>query len=147
MNVTHRCAVHFNSLLRLRQQLVPIQLGGTWIVLLLCIGCGAIVLTEELSGLGVAAQLHLTQLNPCPVYIQVRRSHKRQVHTQVTVHSGAINAYEHAIRNRRPRRIFGTAIETRLHNDKQEWNLVTWYCWNVTKVHEWRSLAGIMHFE
>lgn len=70
--------------------------------------------TEELCGIGIPAQLHLAQLQPGPVRIQIGTSHKGQVHAQISMHSRAVDAYKDAVRHGRPsRRLCGT-IETGL---------------------------------
>lgn len=69
---------------------------------------------EELRGIGITAQLHLAQLQPGPVRIQIGAPHKGQVHAQISVHSRAVDAYKDAVRHGRPsRRLCGT-VETGL---------------------------------
>lgn len=109
---THCCSMHFHSLICFQIQPIPIQLSGTRIILLLGIGGATIVLPEELASLGISAQLHLPQLNPCPIRVQVRWAHERQMNPQISMDGWTINAYEYAVCDRRPGWIFRIAIET-----------------------------------
>lgn len=89
----------FDRLLCECRQLIAIQLGGPRAILLLRVCGRAVVLSKELRRLCIAAHLHLPQLDPCPVRVQIRRAHKRQMHAEVTVHSRAVDANKHAVRN------------------------------------------------
>lgn len=116
---TYCSTMLFHSLLSEVVQLFPIESGGTWIVLLLCIGCNAIVLSEKLGRICITAQLHLPQLNPCPVRIQICRTNKCQMNAQIPMDCWAINTDEHTIRHRWPGWIFCTAIKTCLQMERK----------------------------
>lgn len=75
-----------HGLLRKISQLIAIQLGGPRIVLLLGVSRVAVMLPEELGCIGIAAQLHVPQLKPGPVRVEIRRSHESYVHAQITMH-------------------------------------------------------------
>ena len=63
-------------------QLLPVQLGGPAVVLLLCVRGQAVVATEEGAGLSIPTQLHLPELLPAPVGVQVGGADEGQVDTQ-----------------------------------------------------------------
>lgn len=127
---TYGGAMVFHGLLCHCVQLLTIEGGGTWIVLLMCIGRIAIVLSKELSRICVATQLHLPQLNPCPVRVQICGSNECQMNTQIPMHSWTIDANEHTVRYRWPRRILRTAIKTCLQTKRNElmneWNWIAY---------------------
>lgn len=110
----------FHCLLCQCTQFIAIECSRTWIILLLCIRRIAIVLTKELSRICIAAQLHLSQLNPCPVCVQICWSHKCQMYAQIPMYSWAINTNEYTVRHRWPRRIFCTAIKACLFGEKRK---------------------------
>lgn len=62
----------------------------------------------------VAAQLHLPQLYPCPISVQLRGPHKSQMYTQSSMDCGTVNADKNAISNRSPCWIFCIAIKAHL---------------------------------
>lgn len=70
--------------------------------------------------IGISSQLHSSDLKPRPLGIQLRGSDECEVHTQVTVDWGAINANEDTKRNRRPRRILRSTIETCLSKNYEK---------------------------
>lgn len=108
---THLRSVRLHGLLSQVGQFVPVQLSRPRIVLLLGIRRIAVVLAEELCSIGIAAQLHIAELQPGPVRVQVRRAHERYVDTEVAVHCRAVDANEHAVRYAGPRRILGPTVE------------------------------------
>ena len=63
-------------------QLLPVQLGCSAVVLLLCVRGQAVVATEEGAGLSIPTKLHLPQLLPAPVGVQVGGADEGQVDTQ-----------------------------------------------------------------
>lgn len=98
----------------LAAQFVPIKLSCSRVILDLSVGVGAVMRPEELSRVGVATQLHLPQLKPSPVGIQVGAAHEGQVNTQIAVHSRAIDANKDAIGDGGPSWCFGRAVEAGL---------------------------------
>lgn len=72
------------------------------------------MLTEELGCIGITAQLHVPQLQPGPIGVQVCGSHEGDMHTEIAVHSRAIDADEHAIGDTGPGRILGPAVKAGL---------------------------------
>lgn len=62
----------------------------------------------------VPAKLHVPELFPCPVGVELRGSHEREVHAEAAVHGRAVQADEHSVRHRRPRRVLRVAVETYL---------------------------------
>ena len=64
--------------------------------------------------IGIAADLHLTNLQPSPVRVQVGGPDERQMHAQIPMHGRAIDADEHAVRHRGPGGIFRSTVETGL---------------------------------
>lgn len=75
------------------------------------------MLTEELGCIGITAQLHVPQLQPGPIGVQVCTSHKGDMHTEIAVHGRAINADEHAIGDTGPGRILGSTVEAGLEGE------------------------------
>lgn len=65
-------------------------------------------------GIGIPAELHVTQLLPRPVGVELCGAHEREVHAQAAVHRRAVQADEHSVRHRRPRRVLRVAVETYL---------------------------------
>lgn len=63
---------------------------------------------------GIASDLHLADLHPCPVGVQIGGPHEGQMHAQTPMHCRAIDTYENPIRHRGPGGIFRSAIETTL---------------------------------
>lgn len=117
---TYGSAMLFHCLLSKYAQFIAIEGCGTWIILLLCIGCNAIVLPKELCRICISAQLHLPQLNPRPIRVQICWSHKCQMDAQISMNCWAINANKYTIRHRRPRRILCIAIKTCLQLKKKK---------------------------
>lgn len=111
---TYSSAMLFNCLLCQRIQFVAIQLSRTGSIFLLSVCGWAVMLPEKLSCFSIATQLHLSQLDPRPIRVQICRSHKRQMHAQVPMYCWAIDAYKYTVRHRWPCRILCTAIEARL---------------------------------
>ena len=67
-------------------ELLPVQLGGPAVVLLLGVRGQAVVATEEGSGLSISTKLHLPQLLPAPVGVQVGGPDEGQVDAQGPVY-------------------------------------------------------------
>ena len=63
-------------------QFVPVEAGRPAVVLLLGVRGVAVVRPEEGAGPGVASQLHLSQLLPCPVSVKVGGPNEGQVHSK-----------------------------------------------------------------
>jgi len=112
--------VRLHGLLGLGTQLVPIKLGRPRVVLDLGVGGAAVVGAEELRGVRVAAQLHLAELEPGPVGVQVGAAHEGQMHAQVAVHGRTVDANEDAIGNGGPGGSLGSAVEAGLRMRKGE---------------------------
>lgn len=72
----HLAAVHLHGMLGLGYQLVTVELRRPRIILDLGVGAAAVVGPEELRCVCVAAQLHLAQLQPCPVGVQIGAPYK-----------------------------------------------------------------------
>ena len=68
---SHLVSVDPDGLHRLLAELVPVQTGGATVVLLLSVCGAAVVRPEEGSSSGVPSQLHLSELLPGPVSVQV----------------------------------------------------------------------------
>jgi hypothetical protein len=62
----------------------------------------------------ISSKLHLSQLKPSPVCIQLSRTNKRNMDTHTSVYSRAVNAYENAICHTCPCRVLGITIKARL---------------------------------
>lgn len=92
--------MHLHRLLSKCHQLVPVELSGPRVVFDLGVAAGAVVGAEELSSVRIPTQLHLPQLQPGPVGVQVGAPHKGQVHAEIAMHSGAVDAYKNAVRDR-----------------------------------------------
>ena len=71
-------------------ELLPVQLGGPAVVLLLGVRGQAVVATEEGSGLSISTKLHLPQLLPAPVGVQVGGPDEGQVDAQGPVYKGLV---------------------------------------------------------
>ena len=56
----------------------------------------------------------MPQLVPGPRGVKLRGPDERQVHAEGTVNGGTVQADEHAVRHRRPRRVFRHAVEAYL---------------------------------
>uniref|UniRef100_A0A2M4DG21 Putative secreted protein n=1 Tax=Anopheles darlingi TaxID=43151 RepID=A0A2M4DG21_ANODA len=72
-----RCAMLLQRLLRLAEQLILVELGSARIVLLLRISSVAVMLPEELGRIRVTTDLHLANLYPGPVRVQIGGAHER----------------------------------------------------------------------
>lgn len=68
---------------------------------------------------GVTPELHVPQLFPGPISVQLGGPHEAQVDAQSTVGRRALQTDEHAERHRRPCRILGPAVEAHLHRGSQ----------------------------
>lgn len=62
----------------------------------------------------VASKLHVPQLQPCPVGVELGGAYKREVHPQAPVDSWAVNADEDAIGDWGPRGVLGAAVKANL---------------------------------
>lgn len=67
----------------------------------------------------VSAELHVSELLPGPVGVELRRPHEREVHAEAAVYGWAVQADEHPVRHRRPRRVLRAAVETYLRHTIQ----------------------------
>jgi len=76
--------------------------------------------SEELGRVRIAAQLHLAQLQPGPVGVQVGAAHEGQVHAQVAVHGGAVDANEDAVGDGGPSGRLGRAVEAGLRRTRRK---------------------------
>lgn len=79
---------------------------------------------ERIDGLqtysiGISSQLHVSQLQPCPIGVELSGTYKSQMDTEVSMNSRTIDAQEYAICNTGPRRILGIAVEACLDIDKK----------------------------
>ena len=74
--------MHPHSLGSCLTQFLPVQLGSPTVILLLCVSGHAVVAAEEGAGLGIPSELHLPQLLPAPVRVQVGGADEGQVNTQ-----------------------------------------------------------------
>ena len=63
-------------------EFLPVQLGSPAVVLLLGVGGHAVVAAEEGACLGISSKLHLPQLLPAPVGVQVSGADEGEVNTQ-----------------------------------------------------------------
>ena len=63
-------------------QFVSVEAGSSAVVLLLRVVGVAVVRPEEGARPGVASQLHLSQLLPCPVGVKIGGPDEGQVHSQ-----------------------------------------------------------------
>lgn len=95
-------------------QLVTVQLGSSRLVLELGVAGVAIVLAEKGRSIGVAAKLHLTELLPWPIVVQLGRLDESEMDAKATVDSGAIYTYENSVGHAGPCGIFRVAIEANL---------------------------------
>ena len=69
--------------------------------------------------ISIASQLHISNLLPCPIMIQLGRFDKCKMDSKTAMNSGAINANEHSIGRASPCWIFATTIKTKLkYNDR-----------------------------
>ena len=74
---------------------------------------------EEGDCIGVAAALHLADLLPRPVVVELRGPHERQVDAERAVDARAVDADEDAVRHRGPRGVLAAAVETYLRGEGQ----------------------------
>ena len=65
-------------------------------------------------GVGVPSELHLPDLLPRPVGVELRGADEGQVDAERAVDAGAVDADEHAVRDRGPRRVLAPAVEAHL---------------------------------
>lgn len=89
------------------------------IVLLLSIRRVAVMLSEELRRVRIAAQLHVPQLGPGPIRVQISRSDEGDVDTQVPVNGRAVYADEYAIGHAGPCRVLCSTVEACLEGSKK----------------------------
>ena len=75
-------AIHPHGLGGLLAELVPVKAGGSAVVFLLGVGGVAVVGPEEGLGPRVAPKLHLSELLPRPVGVEVGRPYEGQVDSQ-----------------------------------------------------------------
>ena len=75
-------AIHSHGLGGVRAELVPVEAGGPAVVLLLGVGGVAVVGPEEGLGPRVAPELHLPELLPRPVGVEVGGPDEGQVDSQ-----------------------------------------------------------------
>lgn len=109
-------AKRFHCLLGGIGQFVAIQLGCPGIVLLLGVGRVAVVLPEELRGICVASQLHLANLCPGPVRVQVGGAHEGQMNAQTAMDRRAVDADEYTVRHGGPGWVLGIAVKAGLQD-------------------------------
>ena len=76
---------------------------------------------RETHGVFVAAELHVADLQPRPLRVELGRPDERNVDAQVAVHRRTVDANENAERDARPRRVLGSAVETRLPTCQTKW--------------------------
>ena len=110
--------MQFHGLLRRIGQFIAIKLSCPGIVLLLGVLRVAVVLSEELGGTCVSADLHLSQLDPAPICVQICGPHKGQMNAQASVHGGAVDADEDTVRDSRPGGVFRSTIEACLDEER-----------------------------
>lgn len=144
---TRLSAVDFGRVGRECGQFVFVQLGDSRVVLLSGVVGVEIVLSEELAlrgeggaislfsmenrkrgetnRVGVSSELHVAQLRPCPIGVELGGAHERQMDAQAPVHRRAVEADEYAERDRRPRRALGPAVEADLKRDAEMCRKVT----------------------
>ena len=79
---SHLIAIHPHGLGGVRAELVPVEAGGPAVVLLLGVGGVAVVGPEEGLGPRVAPELHLPELLPRPVGVEVGGPDEGQVDSQ-----------------------------------------------------------------
>jgi len=91
-------------------QLLPVQLGGPAVVLLLGVLSQAVVTAEEGAGLSISSELHLSELLPAPVGVQVGGADEGQVDTQGPVNTTAVNADEDAVGDGGPGGVLCTTV-------------------------------------
>lgn len=63
---------------------------------------------------GIATHLHLSDLLPRPIRVQLRGPHKGQMYAQRAMNPAAIDANEDPVRDTGPRWVFSVAIEAHL---------------------------------
>ena len=95
-------------------QLLLVQQGSPAVVLLLRVRGEAVVTTEEGVGLGIPPQLHLPELLPAPVGVQVGGADEGEVYTHRPVYPTAVDADEDAVGNGGPGGVFGATVVARL---------------------------------
>ncbi len=62
----------------------------------------------------ISTDLHRSQLQPGPRRVQLSGADECDVHTQGSVHGGAVNTQEHSIRDTRPGWVTGTTVKALL---------------------------------
>jgi len=68
----------------------------------------------ETNSIGITTQLHVPQLQPCPVCVKLSGPDEGEMHSQTTMHCRAVDAQENAVCYAGPCRILRVAIKTRL---------------------------------
>ena len=128
---SHLVSVDPDSLYRLLAELVPVQTGGATVVLLLSVCGAAVVRPEEGSSSGVPSQLHLSELLPSPVSVQVGGPDEGQMDPErpdvfemkssvlfcedkLPVNPTAVDTDKYPVRYGGPCRVLGSAVETDL---------------------------------
>ena len=74
---------------------------------------------EERDGVGVASALHLADLLPRPVVVELRGADEGEVDAERAVDARAVDADEDAVRHRGPRRVLAPAVEAYLPKEKE----------------------------
>lgn len=72
------------------------------------------MLAEELGCVRITPKLHIAELQPGKVCIEVRRSHEGYMNAQVPVHGRAVDTNEDSIGDTGPCRVLGIAIKASL---------------------------------
>jgi len=78
-----------------------------------------IILTNmKTNSISITTQLHVPELQPCPVCVKLRGSDKGQVYPKSTMHCRTVDTQEDSIRHAGPCRILGVAVEACLIKNK-----------------------------
>jgi len=74
----------------------------------------------ETNSISITTQLHIPQLQPCPVCVKLGGSDKGEMNSQTTMHRRTVDAQEHAVCYTGPCWILCIAIETCLKEKEKK---------------------------
>lgn len=75
----------------------------------------------ETNSIGITTQLHVPEMQPCPICVKLCRFYKGKMHSQTTMHRRTVDAQEDTVRHAGPCWILRVTIKTCL----KEWELLT----------------------
>lgn len=73
----------------------------------------------ETNSIGITTQLHISEMQPCPICVKLRRFDKGKMHSQTTMHCRTIDAQENSIRHTGPCWVLRITIKTCLKKWKE----------------------------